>query len=407
MNKQHDAIVIGAGPAGSATAIGLAIHGHDVLVLEREHFPRPHIGESLLPLGVGVLERLGIPTPEDIFHYKRGAQFICEATDRRVDISFEEAFPGPPRHAWQVERAEFDTLLRDRALEAGAEVRHGTHVVDVDIDADRARVSTRNETFEGRFLIDATGQGRLMARHEKAVEPFSEFGVAAAYQHFEGVEADPNGDIRIMMHSDGWGWAIPLPGRRLSIGLVTRKKGVTPQLVVDFIAQSPLLSSWTKGCKATEPALIGNYSYRNQAAYGRRYACVGDAACFLDPVFSSGVSLALIGAQHTTEALSAALTRGTEGDEAVMAAVSTRMKNAYTAFAQLIARFYHTRMVDNVFFGAPEGAEFRRGIVSILAGDVWRDDNPFQNMLSQSRRHVPEALAPSRSQPPAFATAGS
>lgn len=396
MSADRDVVIVGAGPAGSATAALLARDGHDVLVLEREEFPREHIGESLLPLGTGVLERLGLELPKSVFRFKRGAQFICEATERQLDVSFDEAFPGPPRHAWQVDRAEFDTLLRDRARALGAEVRHGTHVVGVSLDEDFVEVQTRDHTFRGRHLIDATGQGRLMARHARAVEPFSEFGVAAAYQHFEDVGEDAvgeHGDIRIMLHAKGWGWAIPLPGDRLSVGLVTRDKGARPSLVEDFVAESPLLSGWTQRSARTDPRLIGNYSYRNQASYGRRYGCVGDAACFLDPVFSSGVSLALAGAARTADMLSPALHERREGDPELLAPVGAEMKAAYSAFASLIGRFYHTRLVDNLFFGAEEGADFRRGIVSILAGDVWRDDNPFQNMLAKSRRYVPNALA--------------
>ncbi|MEL6187448.1 MAG: NAD(P)/FAD-dependent oxidoreductase, partial [Myxococcota bacterium] len=364
MTSARDVVVVGAGPAGCATAILLAEAGHDVLVLEREQFPRDHIGESLLPLGTGVLSRLGLELPETVFRFKRGAQFICEATDRQLDVSFEEAFPGPPRHAWQVNRAEFDMLLRDRARAVGAEVRHGVHVRGVEIQPDHVEVQTTDEVFMGRHLIDATGQGRLMARHAKAVEPFSEFGVAAAYQHFEGVGEEAvgdHGDIRIMLHHQGWGWAIPLPGDRLSVGLVTRDKGAKPSLVESFVAGSPLLSGWTQGCARTEPRLIGNYSYRNQASYGRRYGCVGDAACFLDPVFSSGVSLALAGAARTADVLGPALEAGRESDPNLLAPVGAEMQAAYTAFASLIGRFYHTRIVDNLFFGAEEGADFRRG----------------------------------------------
>ena len=392
MNNRWDVIVAGAGPAGSAAATLLSDQGLRVLVIEKEHFPRFHIGESLLPLGTGVMERLGIQPRADVFLFKRGAQFICETTNRSLDVSFAEAFDGPPRHAWQVERAAFDTMLRDRAIEAGATVQHGEHVSDVSIDADGVRLKTSSSTYQARYLVDATGQGRLMARRARSIKPFKEFGVAAAFQHFDDVDSDllgDHGDIRIMMRPEGWAWVIPLPNRRLSVGVITKNKGATPEMVEDYVAASPLVRAWTSGASASAPQLIGNYAYRNEASYGLRYTCIGDAACFLDPVFSSGVSLALSGAERTCDVLGPALNAGREADPELMQPVSENLRAAYAAFASLISRFYNTKLVSNLFLEAPPQAEMRQGIVSVLAGDVWRTDNPFQNMLARSRRVAP------------------
>lgn len=395
MSKSWDVIVVGAGPAGSMSAYLLAEQGYDVLVLEREHFPRFHIGESLLPLGTGAIERMGLDMPKDTFVFKRGAQFICEETDRQLDVSFDEAYEGPPRHAWQVERSKFDTQLRDKAVEMGATARHGEHVREVHVDEDGVRVVTQTETYRGRYLVDATGQGRMMARFNKAVRPFEEFGNVAAFQHFDGVKTErmgSHGDIRIMMRPGGWGWVIPLPKDRLSVGVVTRSKGeAKASMIEDYVASSPLIRYWTEGSKASEPKLIGNYAYKNEASYGARYTCVGDAACFLDPVFSSGVSLALVSAERMVDRLAPALAEGREADAELMKPEADRMEGAYHAFASLISRFYNTKLVNNLFFGAPPDADMRQGIVSVLAGDVWRTDNSFQNMLSRSRRVAPAA----------------
>lgn len=388
MSPRSDVIVVGAGPAGSAAATFLAKAGHRVLVLEREHFPRFHIGESLLPLGTGVLERLGVETPSRVFQFKRGAQFICEDTHRRLEIRFDEAYPGPPRYAWQVERSDFDLMLRDKAVGAGAEVRHGEHVTGVSFEEDGVQVETARGVMRGRYLIDATGQGRLMATRAKAVVPYRGFGIAAAFQHFTGVDTamlGDHGDIRIMMKPEGWGWVIPLPNRRLSVGIVTQNKGVTKDLVLDYVARSPLIRGWTQGAEASPPELIGNYAFRNTASHGARYVCIGDAACFLDPVFSSGVSLALIGAEAVSLRLGEALARGQEADPKLMQPWSEHMDSAYGAFGALIGRFYNTKLVSNLFFEAPSDAELKQGIVSVLAGDVWRPDNPFLQMLERSR----------------------
>src|SRR5690606_22449691 len=136
MSARWDVIVAGAGPAGAATAAFLAIKGHRVLVLEKETFPRFHIGESLLPASTPILRELGVEADEDFFLFKRHAQFVCERTGRLQVFSFEEAMPGPPRSAFQVERARFDAALAARARAHGAELRHGVRVTAVDIDDD-------------------------------------------------------------------------------------------------------------------------------------------------------------------------------------------------------------------------------------------------------------------------------
>lgn len=233
-----------------------------------------------------------------------------------------------------------------------------------------------------------------MARRAKAIKPFKEFGVAAAFQHFDDVDNDAmggEGDIRIMMRPEGWGWVIPLPNRRLSIGVVTQNKGATAEMVEDYVAMSPLIRRWTSVAAATPPQLIGNYAYKNEAPNGARYTCVGDAACFLDPVFSSGVSLALSSAEKVCDRLSPALDAGKESDPNLMDPVFEDMRSAYAAFGSLISRFYNTKLVSNLFLDAPPQAALRQGVVSVLAGDVWREDNPFQNMLARSRRVAPVA----------------
>ena len=128
-----------------------------------------------------------------------------------------------------------------------------------------------------------------------------------------------------------------------------------------------------------------NFSFRNGRASGSRFCCVGDSACFIDPVFSSGVSLAMTRAARTAERLLPALEQGTEADADLMAPVEAEMQRGYDTFAGLVDRFYNTRFVDNMIFNAPEAGAFRAGVISVLAGDVYRNDNPFQDMLLRSR----------------------
>lgn len=390
---EWDVIVAGAGPGGSSAATLLAKEGARVLVLEREPFPRFHIGESLLPAAELVTSVLGLQPDPDVFLFKRGAQFVCEATGRRQSFDFGEALPGPQRYAWHVDRARFDTLLRDRAREVGAVVRHGQSVQDVELGPDGVRVALESGTEQGRYFIDATGQDRLIAKKLRSGRAYEHFGKAAAFTHFSDLgpaaraEFEPDNDIRIVVIPDGWLWAIPLPGARLSVGLVSRKPGLRRERLDEYLAQSALFGRLTAGAKRHETSLIGNFSFENTRSSGSRYTCVGDSACFIDPVFSSGVSLAILRAVSVTRRLAPALAAGCEDEVDLMAPVEASMTRAYDTFASLVHRFYNTRFVDHIIFGAPPEGAHRSGVISVLSGDVFRHDNQFQDLLLKSRRH--------------------
>lgn len=391
---EWDVIVAGAGPGGSAVATLLAEDGVRVLVLEREVFPRFHIGESLLPAAELVTDLLGLEPDPDVFLFKRGARFVCESTGREQSFDFGEALAGPQRYAWHVDRASFDTLLRDRAREAGASVRHGESVKDVDIGPERVRVDLESgATEEARYFIDATGQDRLLAKKLQSGRAYDQFGKAAAFTHFSSLgesaraEFEPDNDIRIIVIPDGWLWAIPLTGSRLSVGLVSRKSGLRRERLDEYLDQSPLFGRLTAGARRHETRLIGNFSFENTRSSGSRYTCVGDSACFIDPVFSSGVSLAILRAAAVARQVAPALAAGREGEVDLMTGMEGSMTRAYDTFASLVHRFYNTRFVDHIIFGAPPDGAHRSGVISVLSGDVFRDDNPFQDMLLKSRRH--------------------
>ncbi len=385
-----DVIIIGAGPAGSVTATKLARAGHRVLVLEREAFPRFHIGESLLPLCGPVHDEVGLRLEPDQYVHKQGASFVCERSGRRSDFDFAEAMPGRPDHAWHVERATYDRLLRDIARGAGAEVRHGRAVHGVEIGEDGVTVRTETGACTARYLVDASGLGRVLAKHHRSLEPYRRFGRAAIGTHYENVsdaafdELGPDFAVRIMMTEEAWAWIIPLPGRRLSIGTVVRESKATEQLVFDFVASSPFASRLTEGAKPARPLVTANFSFRNTKPAGSRFVCVGDSAHFLDPMFSTGVPIALYAASRAADDLSAGLNSRCEDDPALMTPLMGELERGYATFAAIIDRFYNTRLVENLFFGAPEDGELRAGVVSVLAADVFRHDNPFQEMLLRS-----------------------
>lgn len=391
-NRAWDVLIAGAGPAGSTAATLLSEQGLSVLVLEKDEFPRFHIGESLLPASEIIESLLGVNPDPNIFLYKRGAQFVCEKSNRLQCFDFGEALPGPQRYAWHVDRAKFDTLLRDRAREAGADIRHGIRVQDITIENEQVNVQTADQILQARYFIDATGQGRLLAAKMKSAEPFRKLGKAAVFTHFSKLTEQawkhiaPHNDIRIVMHDTGWAWVIPLTGQRLSVGVVSQRQGLKPEILDDFIEHSPLVQQLVDGAVRGENRMIGNFSFKNTQAFGKRYACIGDAACFIDPVFSSGVSLAIHSAALIAERVGPALQEGSESDPKLMQAIADKLERGYDTFSSLVYRFYNTKFVDNMIFGAPSDGQLRPGVISVLAGDVFRNDNPFQKMLLSSRK---------------------
>ncbi|MBO6938880.1 MAG: tryptophan 7-halogenase [Deltaproteobacteria bacterium] len=391
----YDVLIAGGGPGGTTAAALLADAGHSVLLLERDHFPRFHIGESLLPAELPLFEKLGFDPKAVGAVYKQGADFIDEEKGQFARFPFAEGMEGTRGHAWQVERASFDHQLMHIARAKGADCREGVKVDSVEADDDGVTVHAGDATFRARFFIDATGRDRLMCKQERSYERIDGFGLAAIWARFENLspeaiaEVTETGNVTVIMVPKGWGWAIPLPGGKLGTGFVSAEKGVvSEEWFEERYAASPFLQRVTKGATRAPFGKAGDYSYKNARPHGARWGCIGDAAGFLDPVFSSGVALAMGGAEKCVSLLSPALRDGREADPELLEPLQAHMAKAYTIFSAVIRSFYHTNMVDNLFFYDDPDPALRAGLISVLAGDLWRDDNPFVKLLLRSSRRT-------------------
>ncbi|MEO8137932.1 MAG: FAD-dependent oxidoreductase, partial [Betaproteobacteria bacterium] len=306
-----EVLIVGGGPAGATAAALLASRGRQVVLLEKAHHPRFHIGESLLPLNLPLFDQLGVREEiEAVGMLKYGVEFNSPTHDAPVTLDFSEAWDKSFPYAYQVRRSEFDHILFRNAARRGADVHEGTRVTRVDFEAEGrgARVTARTDTggarqWRARFVLDASGRDTLLASQLGLKQKNRRHNSAAVYGHFTGAERLPGraeGNISIFWFDHGWCWFIPLADGTTSVGAVcwpyylqSRKTDVT-SFFHATIALCPALARRLGNAKLVEPATAtGNYSYAAQRTSGHNYLMLGDAFAFIDPVFSSGVFLAM------------------------------------------------------------------------------------------------------------------
>ncbi|MGZ0079638.1 tryptophan 7-halogenase [Methylomonas sp. YC3] len=397
-NKQngfdYDVAVVGGGPAGSTAATLLAQYGHKALLLESGRHPRFHIGESMLPFSEPVIQRLGIDWSAGNLS-KSGAVFIDEATKQRM------YFPlAINRKTYQIERAPFDQMLFENAGKHGVDTHQDEKVLDVACQPAGVDILSDKGQYRCRYLIDATGRSALMGRKDKAIRRIDNLGKFAVHTHFEdiqaGEEADElfrSGNIYVPVVDIGWIWIIPLAGHRLSVGLVVQKERPkdcdAEELLRRYLAASPLLSRLITGAAQFAPVRVeADFSYTNQSRYGVRYACCGDAAGFLDPVFSSGVFLAFTSAARVADRVHFGLSDGREADPDLHTEDDDQYLLGFNTMRLFVERFYQSNIVHNLFFEADRDPDLKAQIAQLLAGDLWVDDNKLQQSLLAGRRSV-------------------
>jgi geranylgeranyl reductase family protein len=378
MAAKYDVVVIGGGPSGSSVATRLAQRGRRVLLLEKERFPRFHIGESLLPCSMPLLEQLGaMPAVRAHgFLAKYAAEFVLGDGSRRCRYAFADGLvPGAPS-AFEVDRAEFDHVLLKNAARTGVEVREEAHVSRFETTPDGVSVTLRDDTrFEAQILIDATGQSSLVAGKLGMREMDHGLKNFAVFSHFEGAtrySGDREGDISVVLVPGGWWWVIPLAGGRTSVGQVgpaSMLRGRKPDEAYfhEQIAATPFLAERLASAKRVEPVrTISDYSYASKRLCGERLVLVGDAGAFIDPVFSTGVYLGMVGAFKAAEAVDAALTAGRYSRREFEAYESWVRKQVDT-YKKFVKGFYRPEFVE-LLMRPSNFLGLRAAITSLLAG---------------------------------------
>jgi flavin-dependent dehydrogenase len=391
-----DVFIIGGGPGGSTAAMLLARQGRRVVMAEKAHHPRFHIGESLLPANVALFDKLGLREQvEKIGMPKWGIEFVSPDHSHRSFLEFGDAWDKTMPYAWQVRRSELDELMFRHAGSCGARTLEGCRVRDVSFDEEgawvRARMDDGSESrWRARYVIDATGRDALLATQRKTKRKMPEHNSAAIFGHFTGAERLPGkqeGNISIFWFRHGWFWLIPLADGTTSIGAVcwphylkSRDKPLK-DFFADTIAMCPQLQARLTNASLVDDAVhaTGNYSYTGDECCGERFALVGDAFAFVDPVFSSGVYLAMNGAFAVAELAAATLDRPAQA-AAERQRYARLLRDGPKIFGWFIFRVTNPTIRD-LFMYPANPLRVKEAVLSLLAGDIFGKTPIWRSIL--------------------------
>jgi len=403
----YDAIVIGCGPGGSSAATFLAQVGKKVLALEKEVFPRFHIGESLLPCNTTLFREMGVlPAVQAAgFPIKYGARFELGNGTFATRFAFRQGKYNREPEAVQVERAVFDHILLKHARAAGADVREGWKVLKFVADAegvtvDAAAPDGEKHSFRGAYLIDASGRNNLTGNQEGLRITHERHRKFAVFAHFQGVKRDAgetNSDIIIARLPNKWFWNIPVSAEKNSLGLVMDKdefarESGTPQEILDrWIQATPSVRERMQHARrVSETRTVSDFSYYNRRLVGDRLLRVGDAAGFMDPIFSAGVYLAMWSGKLAAQVVREALDSGRAGGRR-FAVYEKRVRKGMRLYWRMVENFYTTPFME-LFMHPNDHCNLFSAVIGVLAGEAepswpmrWRLEYFFLLIKLQSR----------------------
>jgi flavin-dependent dehydrogenase len=385
-----DVIVAGGGPAGSTAAAWLARAGHRVILVERDRFPRFHIGESLLASVNDVLDAIGAAdlVRQAGFPRKWGATFMMGdgSVERYADFAVAPDVRAP--QTWQVPRATFDHLLLQHAAASGADVRERHRVLDVTFDADgvtstvqAAEGGTPPRAVRARAIIDASGRGSLLSRKFDLRIDEPRLANLAVFSHYSGVprgEGRRAGDIRIIARADlGWFWMIPISDDLMSVGVVLPRSAARAlqelehgALLDRTIAETPVVARLLASARREWPVRVEkDFSFGSRAYAGDRWVLAGDAGSFLDPVFSTGVAIALESGLEAAQAIAGGLAAG-DLSARRFGGFARRQGQRYRSFRRFVLGFYTPEFRDLFFAEEPPRRMFA-ALITVFAG-YWR-----------------------------------
>jgi flavin-dependent dehydrogenase len=377
----HDVIVIGGGPAGSTAANLLAQDGFSVLLLERERFPRFQIGESLLPYNNDLFKRLGLTEKLEQGDYfpKYGAQFVTGDGNVEYTFRFDRNLSPDYHRSFQVKRATFDELLLRNAQKVGVEVREECAVTSVSLDdPNRAVVKVGSgEELSARFVLDASGHGSVLGARVGDKSDVASLKKIAFFAHYRGVDKPSGRDAGhtiIVILKNAWLWLIPVDDKTMSVGLVVDRDhyvscGLQPEeRLAQTIVATPFVADRMRHAeRLTQVYARKDFSFRMKNIVGPNYALVGDAAGFLDPIFSTGVFMAMKSADIAARAIAKRLRRG---DMSLLKAYERDLSGAFNKYFQFILNFYRREFLE-VFLQPSERFGLLKPIVGVLAGNIF------------------------------------
>ena len=386
MEPACDVLVIGGGPAGSTISALLAERGRDVVLLEKDRHPRFHIGESLLPHNLPLFDRLGVAGEiKSIGMPKYGVEFVSPWHKRPTLFDFADGWDKVFSSAYQVRRSEFDRILFFNAARKGARTVEACKVTDVRFGESGAQVTALQDdgvekSWQTRFVVDASGRDTFLANRFGIKRRSVKHNSAALFGHFSGatrLSGRAAGNISIFWFEHGWFWFIPLSDGATSVGAVCRpyymktRKTSPERFLLETIELCPSLAERLRGARLISPvSATGNYSYSTDRAGGEGYIMLGDAYTFIDPVFSTGVYLAM----HSAFAGAEAVERCLDHPDHAAAAITryeSAVKRGPAAFSWFIHRATTPGLCD-LLMRPQNRFRLKEAVLALLAGDVFR-----------------------------------